>query len=374
MSKLPKLPKLPPCFRRIGFGLARPLVIVVLLCGAGLSTGCASDKAVIAQAAEAHKEIQPAVIEDPQLAAYVQKVGDRVVDVARQLSRQGFGQKGGEDNSWMFQDIRFHLVNSKTLNAFTTGGQHVYLYSELMRNCATEDEFAAVVGHEFAHIYRRHVHNGMNRQYAILGVAAAAAAGGAVIADEKNRATWAGGAGGLALVGGQLIGLGYSRGDEADADHYGFEFYIRAGWDPQQFGNFFKTLADKGGDSGPGFLSSHPTLSSRVEAAKKRAANLPEGAEQWRRPNVVSQAEFDRLKQRTVAVGARMPSDASLEQAQRVLAAFPSCLAPQETPAQAKARRELLQEYSDEQQDKDTGKQAVSSDQPKKKRKKSSDN
>jgi predicted Zn-dependent protease len=305
--------------------------------------GCASDAMVIDNARSMHSKLEPAVMSDPVLDGYVQSIGDRIVAVAREMRQTDTDRSGGDD-SWMFNDVRFHLVNSQTMNAFTTGGQHVYLYTELFRACRTEDEFAAVVAHEFAHIYCRHVHNSINRGITIQALSVGAAIGAAALAEDDN-AYLATGIAGVAIIGGQLVGLSYSRDDEDEADKVGFRFYVRAGWDPEQFAGFFQTMVDQGQDSGPNLLSSHPRLSDRVAAARRRAAELPPSAAQYRRPNLASPARFKQLQQRSIEIGKRMPSDQSLEEAQTLLAAFPSCVSPKEAPEQAEARRELLYEY-----------------------------
>jgi predicted Zn-dependent protease len=153
------------------------------------SVACATDRQVIAQASDMHRELEPAVVEDAKLASYVQTMGRRVVDAARELDRKGFGPKSNdkEDDSWMFSDQRrFHFVNSDTLNAFTTGGTHMYMYTKLLSTCASEDELAAVVAHEYAHVYARHVHKGMNRQYLALGGAAAVGVGTYLLGGETG--------------------------------------------------------------------------------------------------------------------------------------------------------------------------------------------
>ena len=178
-------------------------------------------------------------------------------------------------------DLRFHLVASDTLNAFTTGGEHMYVYTQLLANCRSEDELAAVVAHEYAHVYGRHVHKGMNRQYAVLGGAVAAAILGHELAEE-NKEEWAAISGTLALYAGQFLSLGFTRDDEAEADQLGFDFYVRAGWDPARFGDFFQNLADQGYDEESDTFSDHPTLRSRVAAAQSRAAGLSPQAAAWR--------------------------------------------------------------------------------------------
>lgn len=325
--------------------LRQHLRVFALLTLSVISFGCASDKSVIAQAADSHKQLAPATISDPQLADYVQKVGDRVVFSARELIQEGYQKDRvfSEDPQWMFEEVKFHLVNSETMNAFTTGGQHVYLYSELFRSAKTEDEFAAVVAHEFAHIVGRHVHKGMNRQYAILGTAAAAAIGGYAVGGD-NRGEIAAAAGGLGLVAGQFVGMGFGRKDEDEADKFGFRFYVNAGWDPDHFGDFFQQMIDKGYDTTPEVASSHPKLSNRVENAKRRAAEWKDKNPDWKdqlKPDVATPNQFRKLQQRSVAVGKSLPNDASLKAALLMFDSFPSCVAPKDQPRQVEARKEL---------------------------------
>jgi predicted Zn-dependent protease len=327
--------------------LCRGVVLCFLVVFGALNTGCATDKAVISQANQAHTSLQPAVMEDPQLAGYIQEVGDRIIDAAKELSQQGYGPRGKEDNSWMFsKDMRFHFVNSKTMNAFTTGGEHMYIYTALFQQCKSEDELAAVMAHEFAHIYGRHVHKGMNRQYAILGAAAAAGAAGYAAGSGNDKGMeYAGMGAGAAMLVGQFVGMSFTRKDETEADALGFQFYSRAGWDPSKFGDFFQTMIDKGYDKGNEMLSDHPSLGNRVAAAKERAAKLPPEAEQWRRPAVAEGSAFKQLQARSAEVGKTMPSDQSLEQAQELLAALPrSCLTPAVQPDQQKAEQHVMME------------------------------
>jgi predicted Zn-dependent protease len=308
--------------------------------------GCATDRQVISQATSVHNQLEPAVITDAQLSNYIQQVGQRVIDAARNTRLEQPNSKDG-DNAWMFsKDMQFHLVNSKTLNAFTTGGNHMYVYSALLQSCETEDELAAVVAHEFAHVYCRHVQQGMNRQYAIIGGAAAAGAAGAAIGYKQDKTEGAlsyGAAGaGVGLLAGKFIGMGFTRSDEAQADEYGFDFYVRAGWDPNHFADFFQRMIDMGYDTTPALASDHPTLKSRVEWAKKAVQALPPAARQFRRDPVANPATFAQLKARATEVGTRMPNDESLAQAQELLAAFSSCVAPVDQPEQVAVKRKVI--------------------------------
>ena len=324
----------------------RQLALATVLASLALLAGCATDRQVIAQADQMHSSLKPAVMEDPVLAGYLQDVGNRIIGSAKEMNLQRpSGGKSGEDNAWMFgEKMRFHFVNSKTLNAFTTGGEHMYIYTGLFDQCKTEDELAAVMAHEFAHIYGRHVHKGMNRQYTALAVAAAAGGAGYAVAGKDSRTEGAALGAGLGFAVAQFANMGFTRKDEAEADDLGFQFYTRAGWDPDRFGDFFQSMIDQGYDKTPAMLSDHPTLKSRVEAAEKRAAALPPQADQWRRAPVASGQRFKDLQARAQRLGKTMPSDQTLANSQELLQALPrSCVAPVEPKDAVEARERIVQ-------------------------------
>ena len=329
------------------FTRTRTYVLALALGALGLVVGCASDRQVIAQADQMHSTLKPAVIEDPVLANYLQQVGERVITAAKEMDQQQGGPKShkSEDSSWMFGNkMRFHFVNSKTLNAFTTGGEHMYIYTALFEQCKSEDELAAVMAHEFAHVYARHVHKGMNRQYTALAVAAAAGGAGYAVAGKDNRTEGAALGAGLGFAAAQFANMGFTRGDEAEADKLGFDFYTRAGWDPDRFGDFFQSMVDKGYDKTPAMLSDHPTLKSRVDDAKKRAATLPPQADQWRQSPVAGGQRFKDLQARAQRLGKTLPNDQSLANSQELLQALPrSCVAPVDPQDAVQARERIVQ-------------------------------
>jgi predicted Zn-dependent protease len=316
--------------------------------------GCTvTDRQIIDQADQAHSGLKPAVIGDRELADYIQQVGDRIVEVAKQADRDKVGPSShfkDEDREWMFsKKMEFHFVNSKTLNAFTTGGEHMYVYTELFQLCKDENDLAAVMSHEYAHVYSRHVQKGTQRQYAIIGTALAAGAAGAVAGGKEHAAEYGTAAGGAALAAGQLVGTNFTRGDEAQADEFGFYFYTHAGWDPQLFGRFFQLMIDKGYDKGVAFLSDHPTLASRVKIAKERADKLGPDAQRWAKPPVADASKFRQLQDRAARLSKTLPDDASLAKTQKLLAALPrSCLTPAIQQDQVDAQKSLQQDLANQ--------------------------
>src|SRR5206468_3800789 len=98
--------------------------------------------------------------------------------------------------------------------------------------CRSEDELAAVMAHEFGHVYARHVQAGMNRQYAAMAGVAALTGAGYAAGGKEHGSEYAAAFAGAASVAAPLIMNGYTRKDEDQADDLGFNFYCRAGWDP----------------------------------------------------------------------------------------------------------------------------------------------
>ncbi len=316
--------------------LPRLLASLLLLSGLAVFAGCTTDPQVIAQANDIHQQIEPTVVTDPELAAYVQQVGDRIVQAGRELHAQG--ELPGE--AWMFENVRFHLVASPTPNAFTTGGTHVYMYSKLFDESDSEDAFAAVVGHEFGHILGRHVQESMDQQMGILAAAGLVGLGAAAISEDGSRAETGMAAAGVAAMGGQLFGLGFGRENEREADRFGFKMHLQAGYDPDKFPNFFRTMIAAGYDTGGGiqsYLSSHPSLAERVETAEGWARGVPEDVRRRNaRPPIASGGEFARLQERSRGMTQRAAAAAAAAQASgtstpfvdalAILEAFPACV------------------------------------------------
>ncbi|MEL7239736.1 MAG: M48 family metalloprotease, partial [Planctomycetota bacterium] len=238
---------------------------------------------------------------------------------------------------WMFEDIQFHVVASPTLNAFTTGGKHVYFYTKLIEEVDSEDALAAVVGHEFGHIVGRHVQGSMNRQMGVLAAAAGAGAIGAIVAEDGKRAQTAGIAAGATAGVGQLAGMKWGRDGEREADDLGYDFYVRAGYDPDKFDDFFRVLASKsqGGGGLQGYLSTHPQSADRVRAAERRAAQTSEEFYlRYQQSNIATPEQFKSIQDRAANYSQQAARQAqnsqSYAQVQALLAAFPSCIEAEE--------------------------------------------
>ena len=145
-------------------------------------------------------------------------------------------------------------------NAFALPDGAIVITKPMIGLIESPEELAGVMAHEIGHIDERHVMANVIRN---IGVG--------VFFDVVFGGAGAGQAVALASV--NLASLGYSRGDESDADRRGYDFMEAAGYNPGASSGLFSRLAAMERQSGaaPIFLQSHPASGARAEAARARS-------------------------------------------------------------------------------------------------------
>ena len=150
-----------------------------------------------------------------------------------------------------------NLIGSKDINAFCMPGGKIAFYTGILEQLKlTDDEAAMVMGHEMAHALREHARAQMAKSQATnIGLRLGAQLLG--LGELGNVA---------ASLGGQLLSLKFSRGDESDADLVGLEMAARAGYNPQAGVSLWQKMgqATGGGGGGLAFLSTHPSGPQRI--------------------------------------------------------------------------------------------------------------
>ena len=172
-------------------------------------------------------------------SAYVQCVAKALTDVV-----------GG---SWEVQ-----VFESKEVNAFALPGGKIGVYTGLLKVATTQDQLAAVIGHEVNHVLAGHSAARVSNQMAAqLGTAVVAAGTG--MAPE------------LIGTGAQyLLLLPNSRGDESEADVLGMQLMARAGFDPNGAITLWQNMAKaSGGQQPPEFTSTHPSNVTRIDDLRR---------------------------------------------------------------------------------------------------------
>ena len=154
-----------------------------------------------------------------------------------------------------------NVISSKELNAWCMPGGKIAVYTGLIEKLnATDDELAAVLGHEIAHALREHGREKMSQS---AGINVATGIGGALLGaylgvDAKL------GQQALGVVGDLAFMRPNSRGMEQEADRIGVELAARAGYDPRAAISLWQKMEKASTGSVPQWLSTHPSHGSRL--------------------------------------------------------------------------------------------------------------
>jgi predicted Zn-dependent protease len=207
-------------------------------------------------------------LDDPLLAGWLQSMGQRLGAAS---------DKPGEA-------FTFFLLSDRQINAFATLGGYIGVNAGLVLAAEKEDEVAAVVSHEIAHVTQAHVLRGVEQAQrdripillGMLGAIALAQSGGGGGDSSSNAAVAA-----LMSAQGLMVQrqIDYTRGNEAEADRVGIRTLSRAGYDPAAMADFFERLqlavrSTRGRESTPDYLQTHPVTTSRISEARDRARQI----------------------------------------------------------------------------------------------------
>ena len=149
-----------------------------------------------------------------------------------------------------------NLIKSDEMNANCGPGGKILVYSGLIDNLKlTDDELAAVMGHEIAHALREHGREAMSKAY---GIQMAKQGAGAIFGLGQDS---------LALadtVANYGMTLPNSRSNENEADLIGQELAARAGYNPNAAITLWNKMAKASEGAPPEFMSTHPASDSRI--------------------------------------------------------------------------------------------------------------
>ena len=157
-----------------------------------------------------------------------------------------------------------NVISSKTVNAWCMAGGKIAFYTGLLDTLKlSDDEVAAVMGHEIAHALREHSRERASEQMVTsLGVAI----GGAVLGFGQlgNDA--------LSKAVDVTLALPHSRQHETEADRIGVELSARAGYNPEAAVTLWEKMGRLSESRPPELLSTHPAPESRMEGLRRDAA------------------------------------------------------------------------------------------------------
>lgn len=192
---------------------------------------------------------------DQQLQAYVESVGQRLLD--------GIGP-----TSFRYS---FKIVDASEVNAMALPGGYIYITRGMLAMLNSEAQLAGVLGHEIGHATSRHAAHQLTKalgaQILSLGLMAVSPGG------RENTGEWA-------RVSGALFDhvlMGYGREAEMEADELGLRTAHRVGYDPGEMVAFLKAMKMKERLEAlgyHGFKGTHPETNDRVVKAETMASIL----------------------------------------------------------------------------------------------------
>ena len=200
---------------------------------------------------------------------------ERVRAVARRLI-PATGAFRPDAPGWRWE---VNVLSSNELNAWCMAGGKIAFYSGIIERLnLTDDEIAAIMGHEIAHALREHARERASRAMVTnVGVAIVGAALGVGQAGSDLLGT-------VAKVSFELPN---SREHETEADRIGVELAARAGYDPRAAIVLWQKMAKASNGAPPQWLSTHPSNETRQQDLRvyaERVMPLYEQATQGARP------------------------------------------------------------------------------------------
>ena len=230
------------------------------------------DDVKLGRQAAQEAEGQFPLLRDETVRSYVENVGRRLVSaIPSEFQHSEF-------------QYYFKVVNARDINAFALPGGPMYVNRGMIEAARTEGEMAGVMAHEISHVALRHgtAQASKGQKYGLL----------AGIAGIAGTIFGGPGVGQLAQAPFAVYMLKFSREYETEADVLGAQIMARAGYDPRDLAQMFRTIEQQGGGGG-GFLSDHPSPSDRYARINREAQLLRVNA-----GNRGDSREFARIQER----------------------------------------------------------------------------
>jgi len=198
---------------------------------------------------------------------------NRITTISKRLIAQ-VGVFRPDATKW---DWQVNVEKNDALNAYCMPGGKIMVYSGLVEKIdATDDELAAVIGHEIAHALREHGRERMSQayvqQYGMQALVALAGGGttGQLIAQGGQKGTEL------------FFTLPNGREQEREADRLGLELAARAGYNPNAAVSLWQKMNAENQEAPPEFFSTHPSNANRIkdlQALAPKVMTLYEQAE-----------------------------------------------------------------------------------------------
>jgi predicted Zn-dependent protease len=223
---------------------------------------------------------QAKLVEDPLISEYINRIGQNLVR-----------------NSDAKVPFTFQVIEGDSPNAFALPGGYVFVYTALIKIADEEDELAAAMAHEIAHVAARHMTKQATKSQIVnlagvpVGVILGGGIGGAVVRQGAN-------------FGIPAVFMRFTRQDESEADYLGVQYLYAAGYDPNGAISIFEkleSLEKKRPGTVARIFSTHPMDAARIRKTEEEIGRILPAKDEY----VVNTSEYMAIRQRMISQEAR---------------------------------------------------------------------
>lgn len=198
------------------------------------------------------------------MTAYINAVGNVV-------ALSSLDVKHDDDRPTPLAGWHFVVLEDSTINAFAAPGGYIFVTMGAVEQAGSEDELAAILAHEVAHVRRGHA-LGSIKKSRFAGVMKETMDSTVTLDQKALGDLTAVFDGAMDDMTDSLLVKGYSRDTEFEADSVGLEIMIKAGYDPAAFVAYLKKLNAKQATGSGGFSATHPKAADRIAKLEKKVA------------------------------------------------------------------------------------------------------
>ncbi|MDR0665145.1 MAG: M48 family metalloprotease [Helicobacteraceae bacterium] len=248
-------------------------------------------------------EISSNFVEDPKTAAALKQSGESIGKAAKEISPEEeyyIGRAVGASilaryklykgapkltaylneivnaiainskNPEIYNGYHAAILDSPEINAFATSGGHILIARGLLESAKSEDELAAVIAHEIAHIQLRHSLNAIKTSRWTQAATTTGVSTLSAVGDGKDLGKLSDAFGDIVGdVVSVLVNSGYSKSQEFDADAKALSLLSDAGYDPFALVAMLEELQKNQASRAGGFNKTHPSPTDRIKSVKK---------------------------------------------------------------------------------------------------------
>lgn len=201
------------------------------------------------------------IITDPILSGYLSDIGESLLSALDSRVR----------------DYRFYLVNDNSINAFAAPGGYIAVNVGLIAAAQTEDELAAVLAHEIAHVELMHSMQMIERAEEVNFAGMMAMLTAILVSTQNPEAAGA-------IIYSTAAGttqsmINFTRTNEYEADRVGIEILRQSSYQPEAMVRFMRLLQKKeqsGIGGGIEYLRTHPIGVNRIAEIQARIKGIDE--------------------------------------------------------------------------------------------------